>query len=403
MGSDPISWQKGPDLKLAAALACALVLAGVHGHAADAAPFTVKRGLFKQRKPDLGLRAIPQGETVTIFKPQSGEDQFNNGVVLIPFKGRLYAQWQSSPRDEDTQDTWVAYSVSDDGTHWSKPAVLAPVAPAPQMHSNGGWWTDGETLVAYIAVWPTGFQSGDGGYTDFIQSTDGEHWTAPRRITGADGEPVPGIIEQDPHVLPGGRIVVAFHTRPGLIVAPFFTDDPLGVSGWRRGAMQNLPYEDHASSRELEPSLFLRGSCAVMVFRDQASTHRQLASESCDAAESWTQPVLTAMPDSRAKQSAGNLPNGTAYLVNAPRDGKPRIPLAITLSDDGRKFDRAWALRGEASLQPMRVEGRYKRAGFHYPKSVIWKDHLYVSYATNKEDVELTRMPLAELGSDPIS
>jgi hypothetical protein len=352
--------------------------------------------LFKQRKPDLGLRAIANAETMTIFKPRAGADQFNNGVVLIPFKGRLYAQWQSSPKDEDSQDTWVAYSVSDEGARWSKPAVLAPVAPAPQMHSNGGWWTDGATLVAYIVVWPTGFQSGEGGYTDYILSSDGEHWSSPRRVTDADGAPVPGIIEQDPHLLPTGRIVVAFHTRPGLIVAPFFTDEPLGLSGWRRGNMQNLPHEN-SSSRELEPSLFLRGSCAVMVFRDQASTHRQLASESCDAGENWTTPALTAMPDSRAKQSAGNLPDGTAFLVNAPRAEKLRVPLAITLSRDGRRFDRAWALRGEASLQPLRFEGLYKRPGFHYPKSVIWKDHLYVGYATNKEDVQLTRVPLSGL------
>jgi hypothetical protein len=28
---------------------------------------------------------------------------------------------------------------------------------------------------------------------------------------------------------------------------------------------------------------------------------------------------------------------------------------------------------------------------------VLWRDHLYVGYATNKEDVELTRVPLASL------
>ena len=83
------------------------------------------------------------------------------------------------------------------------------------------------------------------------------------------------------------------------------------------------------------------------------------------------------------------------FLVNAPRAEKLRVPLAITLSRDGRHFDRAWALRGEVSLQPLRFEGRYKRPGFQYPKSVIWKDHLYVGYATNKEDVELTRVPLS--------
>ena len=79
------------------------------------------------------------------------------------------------------------------------------------------------------------------------------------------------------------------------------------------------------------------------------------------------------------------------------RADKRRAPLAITLSRDGRLFDRAWLLRGEADLQPLRFAGRYKRPGYHYPKSVIWKDHLYVGYATNKEDVELTRVPLSSL------
>ena len=104
-----------------------------------------------------------------------------------------------------------------------------------------------------------------------------------------------------------GRIVTAFHTRPGLIVAPFFTDDPLGISGWVRGRMDNLPLTGPDAgkfSREIEPSLFLRGRCAVMVFRDHAESFRQLASESCDRGESWSRPALTNMPDSRAKQSA---------------------------------------------------------------------------------------------------
>lgn len=360
------------------------------------APYSTAKGLFEQRKPDLGLQRAAKAKTVSIFSPEPGTDQFNNGAVLIPFKNKLYAQWQSSPKDEDTQDTWVAYSVSDDGLRWTAPAVLAAPGDAPQMHSNGGWWTDGDTLVAYINVWPAGFQSGDGGYTDYVMSNDGLTWSSPRRVTGHDGRPVAGIIEQDPHVLPEGRLLTAFHTQPGMVVAPYFTDDRLGRSGWRRGNMQNIA-QDGRVSRELEPSVFLRESCAVMVFRDQSSSYRQLASESCDAGETWTKPMLTNMPDSRAKQSAGNLADGSAFLVNVPRAGSLRSPLAITLSRDGRVFDRAWLLRGESDLQPLRFAGRYKRPGYHYPKSVIWKDHLYVSYATNKEDVELTRVPLSAL------
>lgn len=378
------------------ALTCVLSVSGACAAGGESPLYAVAPGLLDQGQPDLGLRAAANTQTVSIFTPGADTNHFSNGVVLLPFKGRLYAQWQSSPKDEDSQDTWVAYSASDDGLHWSKPTVLAPAGKAPRMHSSGGWWTDGATLVAFINVWPTGFQSGEGGFTEYLLSRDGRRWSSPRRVKRHDGKPVRGVIEQDPHLLSGGRLVTAFHTQPGIIVAPFYTDDPLGRSGWRRGRMQNLPGEAGVS-RELEPSLFVRGTCAVMVFRDQTSSFRQLAAESCDAGETWTTPVLTGMPDSRAKQSAGNLPDGSAFLVNAPRAGKLRVPLAITLSRDGRLFDRSYLLRGSADLQPLRFEGQYKRPGYHYPKSVIWNDHLYVGYATNKEDVELTRVPLSSL------
>ena len=79
-------------------------------------------------------------------------------------------------------------------------------------------------------------------------------------------------------------------------------------------------------------------------------------------------------------------------------DSRTRIPLAITLSQDGKLFDRAYLLRsGGTDLQPLRDEGQYKRVGFSYPKSMMWKDFFYAAYATNKEDAEITRVPLASL------
>ncbi|HSD17571.1 MAG TPA: sialidase family protein [Thermomonas sp.] len=386
---------------LAMAAAAMPATAGVD----DAAPYTVAPGLFDADAIDLGLRPAPGTRSFTVFAPAPDEGRFNNGAVLVAFRGRLHAQWQSSVQDEDSADTRVLHSHSDDGEHWSAPRELAPAGSGGAMHSNGGWWTDGKTLVAYVNVWPTGFQSGDGGWTEYRLSTDGVQWSAPRRVMGVDGAPVEGIIEQDPHALADGRIVSAFHLRPGMMVAPHFTDDPLGISGWRRGAMDNLAHAGRVS-RELEPSLFLRrardgGECAVMVFRDQASSFRQLASESCDRGERWSTPALTAMPDARAKQSAGNLPDGSAFLVNAPNADRVRIPLAVTLSRDGHAFDRSLLLRGRADLPPLRHQGRYKRPGYHYPKSVVWNDHLYVAYAVNKEDIAVTRVPLAALASVP--
>ena len=372
----------------------------VAGFAQAQSPYAIAPALFDAGQPDMGLRPLPGAQTITVFQPGEATDKFSNGVVLMPFKGRLYAQWQSSPRDEDTADTWVAYSSSEDGVNWSTPRVLVPAGEGGRMHSSGGWWTDGRTLVTYINVWPTGFQSGEGGHTEYMTSRDGVSWSPPRRVRGKDGRPVEGIVEQDPHRMADGTLLTAFHLKPGLIVAPFHTRDRLGVRGWQRGSMPLLA-NDGKTSRELEPSIFFRpfgrGQCAVMVFRDQAESFRQLAAESCDRGRTWSEPQVTGMPDSRAKQSAGNLPDGTAYLVNAPGLSRVRIPLAITLSRDGKTFDRSFRLRGTADLQPLRFEGRYKRPGYHYPKSVVWNDWLYVGYATNKEDVQVTRVPLANL------
>ena len=370
-----------------------------------ASPYTVAQGLFQPGQPDLGLKTAPGTQTFTVFAPTAHTDRFSNGVVLIPFKGRLYAQWQSSARDEDAADTWVAYSVSSDGKAWSPPKALARAGDNGLMRSSGGWMADGKTLVAFANVWPQGFQSGAGGYAEYRTSTDGKTWSAPRRVMGADGQPVEGVIEQDPHRI-DGRVIGAFHLRPGMIAKPFFTDDPLGLSGWTQGKMENLPRDASAAtaahekklSREIEPSLFRRADgCVVMVFRDEELSFRQLASLSCDRGVSWTTPALTDMPDARAKQSAGNLPDGSAYLVNAPNTDKPRIPLAVTVSRDGKTFDRSWLLRGQADLQPLRFEGQYKRPGYHYPKSVVWNGALWVGYAANKEDVQVTRAPLKAL------
>lgn len=355
-------------------------------------PFQVTDGLFDASHPDtLGLEAAPGTETVAIFRPGEQDGKYNHGAVLMPFEDSLYAQWQSSEKDEDSPDTHVLYSVSRDGRTWAAPSRLLSIG----AHSNGGWWTDGDTLVAYIVRWRDVAKGVRSGVTEYITSKDGLNWSDPEPVTDHRGNAIEGVVEQDPHRLEDGRIVSAFHENPGLILAPWYTDDPLGVSGWTRGRMKNLPYDGN-SSRELEPSWFLRADGAiVMVMRDQAGSFRKLASISIDKGATWTPPVLTNAPDSRSKQSAGNIPDGTAYMVFNPTGNRNRFPLAVTLSADGRTFDHAFLLRaGGDGLPPRRHEGRYKRAGFSYPKSIVWNDHLYVAYATNKEDVELTRVPL---------
>lgn len=365
--------------------------------AAQDKPFEVREGLYDKSNPaTLGLQPVKDAQTFTIMRPDENTNKFNHGVVLLPFKDKLYAQWQTSKQDEDAPETIVVYSVSTDGETWSPPKPMTEVWDKGYK-SSGGLWSDGEMLVAYINVWPADMKP-RGGYVEYITSTDGETWSEPKRVMKSDGTPVNGIFEQDPHRIDGGRLITAVHEQPGLIAKPYYTDDALGVSGWRAGAIENLPHAPDIT-RELEPSAFVRrDGSVVMVFRDQGRSFKKLASVSRDRGLSWSQATETNMPDSRSKQSAGNLPDGTAYHASSPTGTRDRFPLILTLSGDGYRFETAYTLRtGDADLQPKRFEGKYKNVGFSYPKSVVWKDHLYVAYATNKEDVQYTRVPLASI------
>ncbi len=357
-------------------------------------PFWVTDGLYGPDQNDLGL-TYPEGlETVTVFAPTASTDQFSNGVCMVGFKDGLYCMWQSSRTDEDASETWVAYARSlDGGATWSEPMVLAPTIDNGST-SSGGWHVYGDELIGYINTWNASHTEG---YTRFVSSTDGLAWTEPADVTMADGSRMDAIFEQDPHVMPGGRIVNAAHFAPGLFVYPIYTDDPSGKTGWHKADFTPQRNNDN-QSRELEPSLYRKpDGTIVMMFRDQNSTFRKLAAESIDEGVTWSNAVLTDVPDSRSKQSAGNLPDGTSYFVANPVPNKNRWPLVLTLSADGSQFDHAWLLRSKDEMQAQRFTGKAKRPCYAYPKSIVIGDYLYVAYSTNKEDVEYSRVPLSSI------
>lgn len=385
---------------LSAASTCITAFAeGTDDPTATTAPFTVKDGLFDQTKTatDLGLKTIDGAETVTVFKASDATNHYCNGVVMTEFKGKLYTQWQSSATDEDAADTWVAYSVSDDeGKTWSEPKVLAKDIDDGYC-SSGGWYVSGDTLVGYVNVWKDA-TTPRGGSAYYVESKDGENWSKMKPVLMKDGTAMNGIIEQDPHTMTNGRIIDAAHFQPGLFVSPIYTDDPSGVAGWVKADFTPTPDAKNETSLEMEPSLFVNeDGNIVMTFRDQAGSYLRLASVSTDNGATWSKAVKTNMPDCRAKQSAGNLPDGTAYLVGCSVNNKGRWPLTITLSADGKTFDTAYVLRTYDEFPALMYSGKAKRLGYHYPKSVVIGNYLYISYATNKELVEYTRIPLDKI------
>ncbi|MDR0901300.1 MAG: exo-alpha-sialidase [Opitutaceae bacterium] len=384
-------------LKLSAPLIASLLCAAVTGGAAgaDEVPFRVKRGLFALSEPvALGLAPVPGAETVTVFRGGDDGDKFSHAVCLCPFNGWLHAIWQSCPKDEDTLDSRVMWSRSRDGRAWAAPVEIGS-APGDGKHLRGpgGLWSNGRELVAFFLK-SDGWSPGTVKITEARVTSDGENWSPLREVTalGTLGTPVP---------LPGGRMLASIqsHCAPGdpkLYGLPAWTDAPGGLSGWTLAAMPQPKAKHPHYGRVIEPAWFLRGDGRpVMVFRDTSRSGYSLASLGSPDGSAWTEPVVSGLPDSTSLQCAGNLPDGTAYLINNPTGTKERFPLAITLGADGRYFDRAYLVR--RTPPPMRHAGYAKTSGFSYPSAVLWGDRLCVAYATNKEDVEITFIPLRSL------
>ena len=333
-----------------------------------------------------GLSRLPDCERIVVYESPG----YVNNVLVTYFGGKYYCMWQASNRDEDTPDTKVLCSVSPDGVWWAAPILLAQPTDSTFV-TPGGWIQGGDSLSA-ILNYVCAPDRSKGGTAWYISTIDGETWTETRPLRMADGCPMPGIIEQDPLRLPDGRTVGAAHFRQGLRVNPIYTDDPSALSGWKKAAFPD------GDGSPLEPSQYLTPDGKLMMFfRDQASSFVKLASVSEDQGKSWTPPMKTGIPDSRSKQCAGTLPDGRVFWVGNPTGNKSRRSLALALSEDGYRFDKAFLLAGTEDLPPRRNVGRYKTLGYNYPKATVLGDALWISLSINKEDAVLFRIPIAIL------
>ncbi len=356
----------------------------------------ISNNLFNQSRPDdLGLDYASGTEQITIFRPDKPLDmKFNNHPQLVEFKGKLYATWVGHPIHEPSEESYVYYSVSEDGASWSVPKQVGP-----PNRASGGWLTDGKQLSCLIIA---GDKVNKTSIVEVCTTTDGINWSAPKVIIQNAGS------SESARRLPNGRFIMVCH---GLGTGDFkqvrgtrimYSDSSDGLSDWKQGFLPDLPdynaNDKEKVARPVEASWYRRkDGTLVMLFRDlhfeaNTRTWKLLAAVSKDNGTTWSKPVLTNIPDSDSMQCAGNLSDSLSYFVNNPVPTRRRVPLTLTVSRDGKLFDKSYLLRDIP--QPRRYDGISKTEGYSYPGSYIWKDHLYVAYATNKEDVEITRIPL---------
>ncbi len=92
---------------------------------------------------------------------------------------------------------------------------------------------------------------------------------------------------------------------------------------------------------------------------------------------------------------AGELPDGRPWIVC---NNKARADMYLTLSGDGRTFDRTWLLmhnpRGAGD------DGLHKGGGPQYFQAVTVENNIWVVYSITKEQVGISRIPIERIRSE---
>lgn len=375
-------------------LGCLLISGGVRAadRRGDGGPaFRAAPELFDRGQPEtLGLESIGGRHAVLYSAPADGY-KFCHHPNLIVYRQQLLCMWSNGKVGEDAPGQRILVCRTQDGSTWSKPEVLTEADGGRGICVAAGFHLHENRLVAYYTV--TGGKNFHPATALMARtSTDGLRWSAPQRQAS-------GFFIEGPRQLTGGRLLLAGEfvgdDRQSRRMRFLISDNPGGLGPWKEAHLPAIPPQQLGKFGYTEPSFFRQKSGALVATLRNYSGFL-FATRSVDNGSTWSVPKQTNFPDTTARTSAGNLPDGTVYLINNSKFKRlDRSLLTIALSRDGRVFDRAFVLRGEPTKK--RYPGQHKLDGWQYPHATVWKGALWVAYSVNKEDLTITRIPLRRL------
>lgn len=436
-------------------LITALLLAPLGAlHAAEAAkPIPLNRSPITNRWGDVKPVKIPV-EHVTVFRGREGES-YNHVQHLTSHDGKLYATWALGLRDEEAPGQRMVMAVSEDhGRTWSAPTTIAPSRHGKAFQSNVNSCglrilPDGR-FVAYSAEWewePEAYNP-DGSRKDHPWDQRAQRvpqWNPLESRTEARVSTDGGRSWGEPVVVAPNQAGFhgLFQTRSGRLILPgnfgvcHYTDDPTGLTGWKRASIPGLPsnhsdnyfrmYQTRASLGIAE--LF---SEACVYQTDNGVLHMMMrnnngpmlgVTESRDDGLTWSTPMLTSFTDNACRSHFGRLPDGRFFALSCPAPSPKefagadaakvkrtnleygagpgqyhlgRTPLVLALSRDGITYDRHFIL-GDQPVEATRISGKGKGGRYGYPYLHVMGDEVFAIYSVNKDDIAVGRFKLADI------
>jgi len=366
-------------------------------------------------QPAMGFPLVPGAEHAELYHATVETGAYSHHAQLVKHGGRFWAMWSNHPKGEDAPGQRVLYASSADGLVWTPWAELFP-PPGPVGEATGtglasaagGWLALGDRLFARATVWDNlGFENAD--RTERADQPDRDHPFLVRQTYA----PIARELLADGTL--GPRFALGRNAAPNLDGELIAAADPQ-VAELVRSLQALLPRrrppQGVDSNRLCEAVYYTaKDGRTVCLLRDDNYSHRMYFSVSDDGGQTFPTAVPTDIPDTPSLTCTVELVDGTVLLIgnqSAPAfDDADKVrhhrrePLTVAVSPDGYRFVKVMALRANApELRIPNVRGR--GPGFQYPDALVDGGMLYVLYSIGKEDVGLTRVPLAEvIGGQP--
>ncbi len=355
-----------------------------------------------------GFPVLNAAQHAVVWQPQTREEgAYNHYGTLVNYEGRFFAMWGNHPLGEDGPGQRILFAYSDEWGVWSDAQELFPPPGPVKPRSETGihlkpdrWMVIDDNLYAVVFVFDAG------GYAIARRvHFDGTYDNAFLVFTPSGG------VQEFPVFMDGVPEPVYAAESANKIRNWYPANGQ--VSWWGRFAStgQNVPRNAVDGATLIESfSYRARDGHLVLFARNWGHNanpvhNNRLYVTFRDGSGGWATPYPTDIPDSPSRADALTLPDGTVLLIgnqNVSELDQPvyldRDPMTVSISDDGYTFDRVYALR-TGSRSHYRFSGVGGRNhGFAYSQSIIHDGGLYTFYSVSKEDMEITRVRLSEMG-----
>lgn len=330
-------------------------------------------------------QALPtfEGRRSVVFRGVEGEAAFAHHPYIVHWDGRFFAKWNDGETGEDLTGQRVRYATSTDAATWSAPVDLTGRERDRRFTSCGFWLRDGK-MLALAAL----RDAVDGPVTGRKPVLLAFPWDP-----GTESFGPPQVIATDYF---NGNIPARTPEGAWLMLGKGGTGSwgPMKTARGGVSAIDAWTIRDMPGAGLLEEAEWYTLPNGHLVAHFRTKPTWLMRSYSTDDGRTWSEPVTTNFPEAGARHHGLRLSNGLyALLVNPNPQG--RIPFSIALSKDGLVYDRIANVRTEATTP--RFEGRWKTIGYHYMRGFEHAGQLFTIYSVNKEDIEVTVLPLSEL------